>query len=124
RLRPHLVRHPLHDHLPDRVHHAALRLQSVPHARDGAARDRARRHLQVHLAVRRDDGDLDHPADAVPANRTLAATDLHREVMPASKTLWRWETRRKRQPCTRRETMTETKKISKREFFKKAGLAT
>src|SRR5690606_17237159 len=52
------------------------------------------------------------------------ATDLHREVMPASKTLWRWETRRKRQPCTRRETMTETKKISKREFFKKAGLAT
>jgi TRAP-type C4-dicarboxylate transport system permease large subunit len=39
RLRSRLVRHPLHDHLPDRVHHAALRLQPLPDARDGAARD-------------------------------------------------------------------------------------
>ena len=37
RLRSDLVRRALHDHLPDRLHDAALRLQSVPHARHGAA---------------------------------------------------------------------------------------
>ncbi len=56
RLQSDLVRHPLYDHLPDRLHHAALRLQSVPDARDGAARDHADRHLPVHRSVLLPDG--------------------------------------------------------------------
>ena len=36
-LRSGLVRRALHDHLPDRLHDAAVRLQPVPDAGDGAA---------------------------------------------------------------------------------------
>ena len=40
-----LVRHPLHDHLPDRLHHAAVRVQPVPDAGHGAEGSHADRHL-------------------------------------------------------------------------------
>ena len=41
RVRPDLVRRALHHHLPDRLHHPAVRLQPVPDAGAGAARDHA-----------------------------------------------------------------------------------
>jgi tripartite ATP-independent transporter DctM subunit len=52
RVQSHLVRHPLHDHLPDRLHHAAVRVQPVPDAGDGTEGSHADRHLQVDRPVR------------------------------------------------------------------------
>ena len=63
RLRSHLVRGALHHHLPDRVHDAALRLQPVPDAGDGAARNRTRRHLPLHHPLRAGDGGGPGPGD-------------------------------------------------------------
>ena len=54
RVRPDLVRRALHHHLPDRLHHAAVRLQPVPDAGDGAAGDHPARHLPLDRAVRAD----------------------------------------------------------------------
>ena len=47
RVRPDLVRRALHHHLPDRLHHAAVRLQPVPDAGAGAAGDHPARHLPL-----------------------------------------------------------------------------
>ena len=52
RLRSHLVWRPLHDHLSDRVHDPAFRLQSFSHARHGASRDITGGHLPIDRAVR------------------------------------------------------------------------
>src|SRR5690606_6259614 len=73
RLRPRLVRHPVHDHLPDRVYNASLRLQSIPDARDGAARSDPRRHLPLDRSILLPDGADDHHHDDLSADRAVAA---------------------------------------------------
>ena len=80
RLRSDLVRRALHHHLPDRLHHAAVRLQPVPDAGAGAARDHPARHLPLDRAVRADHagGARDH--HRLPADRALAAEQLQPSI--------------------------------------------
>jgi hypothetical protein len=73
RLRPGLVRCALHHHLPDRLHDAAVRLQPVPDARNGAAGDQAAPYLCVRHSLRRGHAAHIGDRDDVPGNRTVAA---------------------------------------------------
>jgi tripartite ATP-independent transporter DctM subunit len=83
-LRPDLVWGALHDHHADRLHDAALRLQPVPDAGDGAAGNRLRDiYRSIMCPCRRDDAGLD-TGDGVSANRALAAALCLRAV-----TQWR-----------------------------------
>ena len=83
RLRPDLVRRALHDHLPDRLHHAAVRLQPVPDAGAGAAGDHARRHLPLDRALRADH-DRGARASSPPSRRSRCGCRSH--VEPPMKT--------------------------------------
>ena len=61
-LRSDLVRRAVYDQLPDRLHDAAVRLQSVPDAGDGAQGDYPGRHLSLDhpVCTGHDFGDGDH----------------------------------------------------------------
>src|SRR3546814_7873864 len=76
RLRSHLVRHPLHHHLPDRLHDAALRLQPLPDARHGTQGGDDLRHLPLDHTLRAGDADRPDARHGLPADRALAAAAL------------------------------------------------
>ena len=72
-VRPGLVWRALHHHHPDRLHDTAVRLQSVPDARHGAAGNRTDRYLQVHHPVCRCDDPGPDTGHGVSADRFVAA---------------------------------------------------
>ena len=80
------VRGALHHHLPDRVHDPAVRLQPVPDARDGPARNRARRHLSLDHPVRAGHGPRPGAGDDLSATRAMAARAALREVRRRDRT--------------------------------------
>ena len=85
-LRSDLVRRAVHDHDPDRVYDAPLRLQPVPDARDGAAGDRPQRHLRLHHPVRDGDDRRARDGDGVSRNRDVAAATMSTENNKNSET--------------------------------------
>ncbi len=73
RLRSDLVRRALHDHDANRLHDPAFRVQSVPDAGHGAARDFAEGHLRVDRALRRRDDRRPRDHHDLSGDRALAA---------------------------------------------------
>jgi tripartite ATP-independent transporter DctM subunit len=71
---------PLYDHLPGRLHDAALRLQPLPDARDGAAGGDAGGHLPLDHPLR--GGDVSGPDSrhGLPRDRPVAAQMALREI--------------------------------------------
>ena len=94
-IRSDLVRRPLYDQLPDRLHDAAVRLQSVPDAGDGAQGDHAGRHLSLDRPVRAGDdfGHGDH--HGVSADRAVAAAVVLWQIRVGSQSALRSTTRRR-----------------------------
>ena len=72
RLRPDLVRRALHHHHANCVYDPTFRLQPVSDARDGAARDLARRHLPLDHPLCRCHGPGAGAGDDVSGHRALA----------------------------------------------------
>ena len=72
-IQPDLVRHSVHDDLPDRLHNAAVWLQSVPDALARTTRNQPDRHLPFDLALRADDGNDDRAGHDLPTTGAVAA---------------------------------------------------
>src|SRR5690606_25180759 len=125
-----------------------LRLQPVPDAGHGTARDQPGRHLPLHLALRARHDRRAGPGDGLPADRALAAGErlapLNARCGKRRRRQYRCATvrrmaQRRRPPQaeaalgetnwrTRTEQeaggMSKTAKMNKRQFLKTAGLAT
>ena len=80
RLRPGVVRGSLYDHLPDRLYDAAVRLQPVLDAGDGAQGNHPDRYLSLDRPLRRRDGARSILGDDFPRTRPLAAQAVLRQV--------------------------------------------